>query len=89
MKVRPALVKHSNAIRRSRKRSRRSFVGFQTRYSQWGDLGPAVVPGDLKKSLLVEAIHWKNEDLQMPPKKKLPQGPLLGLTHGRANCGQG
>ena len=40
-----------------------------------GDTGPAVVPGDLAGSLLVEALHYHNKDLQMPPEKsggKLP-----------------
>jgi hypothetical protein len=36
-----------------------------------GDTGPAVEPGDLDKSLLIEAIRWHNKDLQMPPKKAL------------------
>jgi len=36
-----------------------------------GDTGPAVAPGDLDKSLLIEAIRWQNKDLQMPPKKAL------------------
>ena len=35
-----------------------------------GDTGPAVVPGDLKKSLLLEAIRYANKDLQMPPEKQ-------------------
>ena len=36
-----------------------------------GDSGPAVVPRNLKESLLIEAVRWHNDDLQMPPKKKL------------------
>jgi hypothetical protein len=36
-----------------------------------GDTGPAIAPGDLDKSLLVEAIRWQNKDMQMPPKKAL------------------
>ena len=36
-----------------------------------GDTGPAITPGDAEKSLLVEAIRWKNTDMQMPPKKAL------------------
>ena len=34
-----------------------------------GDTGPAVVPGDPRKSLLLEAIRYANKDLQMPPEK--------------------
>jgi len=40
-----------------------------------GDNGPAVVPGILKDSLLIEAIHYTNKDFAMPPAKsggKLP-----------------
>jgi len=44
-----------------------------------GDTGPAIVPRDLKDSLLIEAIHWTDEDLQMPPKKKLPESVIRDL----------
>ena len=40
-----------------------------------GDNGAAVVPGNLKESLLIEAVHYDNKDFAMPPKKaggKLP-----------------
>jgi len=36
-----------------------------------GDIGPAVKPGDLSGSLLIEAIRYRDPDLQMPPKSKL------------------
>ena len=32
-----------------------------------GGTGPAIVPGDPEKSLLIEAVRYKSEDLQMPP----------------------
>ena len=32
---------------------------------------PSVVPGHPEKSKLIEAIQYKNDDLQMPPKEKL------------------
>jgi hypothetical protein len=35
-----------------------------------GDLGPAVVPGDLKKSLLLVAVHQGDPEFSMPPRKK-------------------
>ena len=34
-----------------------------------GDLGPAVVPGDIKKSMLILAVHQTDPDLSMPPRK--------------------
>jgi hypothetical protein len=39
---------------------------------QGGDSGPAVVPGDAEKSLLIEAIRYTHEDIKMPPGKQLP-----------------
>ncbi len=36
-----------------------------------GDTGPAVVPGNLDQSLLIAAIRYTDDALQMPPKTKL------------------
>ncbi len=32
-----------------------------------GDTGPAIVPGDPEKSLLIKAVRYTDKDLQMPP----------------------
>ncbi|MEI6536994.1 MAG: DUF1549 domain-containing protein, partial [Verrucomicrobiaceae bacterium] len=45
-----------------------------------GEKGPGVVPGNLEKSLLIEAIHYENQDLQMPPKSKLSDAEIADLT---------
>lgn len=37
-----------------------------------GESGPAVKPGDLKNSPLVQAIRHHDEDTAMPPDEKLP-----------------
>lgn len=44
-----------------------SRSGWQT----GGDSGPAVVPGSLEKSRLIEAVRYENPELEMPPKAKL------------------
>jgi hypothetical protein len=36
-----------------------------------GDTGPAIVPGNPDKSLLIQAIRYHDEDLKMPPKEQL------------------
>src|SRR5438034_2748841 len=36
-----------------------------------GDSGAAIVPGKPGERRLVEAIHYENTDLQMPPNEKL------------------
>lgn len=45
-----------------------SKTGWQT----GGEAGPAITPGDLKHSPLIQAIRHHDEDTAMPPKKKLP-----------------
>jgi cytochrome c553 len=44
-----------------------------------GDRGPVLVPGQPDKSLLVKVIGY-NDDLQMPPSKKLPAQKIADLT---------
>jgi len=36
-----------------------------------GDLGAAVVPGSVRRSLLIKAVRQTDDDLAMPPEKKL------------------
>src|SRR5947209_6609787 len=35
-----------------------------------GDTGPAIIAGDVEKSLLIKAVRYTDADLQMPPKNK-------------------
>src|SRR5687767_11009758 len=41
---------------------------------------PAITLGEPDKSLLIEAISYKNTDIQMPPRKKLAQQQIDDLT---------
>ncbi len=46
-----------------------------------GDSGPAIVPGNPDKSLLIKAVRYEDADLQMPPKgKKLSDTQIADLT---------
>ena len=45
-----------------------------------GDTRPAVVPGQPDKSLLIEAVRYGNQDLQMPPKSRLSDAQNADLT---------
>ncbi|MEZ6140237.1 MAG: DUF1549 domain-containing protein [Zavarzinella sp.] len=45
-----------------------------------GDTGPALIPGKPAESLLVEAIQYKNVDLQMPPKARLADNEIAILV---------
>src|SRR5258708_3445919 len=44
-----------------------------------GDTGPAIVPGEPDKSLLISAVRYKDRDLQMPEKRKLPDDEIVIL----------
>jgi hypothetical protein len=46
-----------------------------------GANGPAVVPGDLAKSRLIEAVRYGNPDMQMPPDEKLSDAEIADLEH--------
>ena len=49
---------------------------MRDRLRRGGEHGPAVVPGNVEASLLIKAIRYANEDLQMPPKGKLSDGVI-------------
>lgn len=71
--VRPALIEHCYKCHSEESGERKGGL-LLDRQSGWldgGDLGQAVVPGDVEGSLFVEAIRYDNEDLQMPPKYQL------------------
>ncbi len=44
-----------------------------------GDTGPALVAGNPETSLLIEAVRYKNHDLQMPPKRQLSESEVKTL----------
>ncbi|MEZ6124995.1 MAG: DUF1549 domain-containing protein [Planctomycetaceae bacterium] len=46
-----------------------------------GVTGPAVVPGDPQKSLLMEAVRYENADMQMPPDEQLSEIEIADLEH--------
>ena len=47
-----------------------------------GENGPAVVPGDSEKSLLIQAIRYAHEDIKMPPRGRCPTHRSSGSRAG-------
>ncbi|MGH9631883.1 MAG: PSD1 and planctomycete cytochrome C domain-containing protein, partial [Bryobacteraceae bacterium] len=45
-----------------------------------GKSGPAIVPGEPEKSLLIETVRYSHERLKMPPVKKLPEDQIENLV---------
>ncbi|MCY2981087.1 MAG: PSD1 and planctomycete cytochrome C domain-containing protein [Planctomycetota bacterium] len=70
-KVRPLLTKHCVECHGPAEQSGELRLDNQSTVSKGGSLGPAVIPGDLEKSLIIRAIHYNDPKFVMPPKGKL------------------
>ncbi|MDF1850354.1 MAG: PSD1 and planctomycete cytochrome C domain-containing protein [Verrucomicrobiales bacterium] len=72
-KIRPALVKHCYKCHAEEGDKVKGGLLLDTRDASrsGGDSGPAVVPFDLRESLLYVAITYEDSSLEMPPKYKL------------------
>ncbi len=70
--IRPVLVRECYTCHATTAEKIRGGLTLDTRdgIRKGGDTGPAIVPGDVKNSLLLKAIK-QTDDLKMPPKKKL------------------
>lgn len=80
--VRPILVEHCYDCHSAGSKNLKGGLRLDSREGllKGGDLGPAIIPGDPDKSRLIEAIRYKNRDLQMPPKRALSTAQVETLT---------
>ena len=71
-KVRPIFVENCYKCHSKEAEKLKGGLLLDTREGvlKGGDNGPAIVPGQPEKSLLIKAVRYTNEDLQMPPKNK-------------------
>ncbi|MEK6237645.1 MAG: DUF1549 domain-containing protein, partial [Planctomycetales bacterium] len=78
--IRPILAKHCYACHSVKAKKLKAELLLDSRAGalKGGDNGPAVVPGSLEKSLLIEAIQY--ESLEMPPRGKLSPKQIAALT---------
>ncbi len=74
-KIRPVLVKHCYECHSAESGKSKGGLMLDTKHGirEGGETGPAVLPGDAAKSLLLTAIKHSDPDLEMPPKE--PQLP--------------
>src|SRR5215210_4354780 len=77
-KIRPVMVARCYECHSATAKKVKGKLKLDTRedFEKGGDTGPAVVPGDPEKSLLIKAVRYKDEDLAMPPKEKLPDDQI-------------
>ena len=73
-KIRPVLATHCYKCHAADAEKIRGELLLDTREGirKGGLSGPAVVPGNPDKSVLIKAIRHKDEKLKMPQKQKLP-----------------
>ena len=79
-RIRPILAERCYECHSAEKKQK-GGLSLDTRAAtlKGGDTGPALIAGDTEKSLLIEAVRYKNHDLQMPPKKRLAESEVKAL----------
>jgi hypothetical protein len=83
-KIRPVLIEHCYRCHSTSAEKLKGELLLDTREGmlKGGISGkPAVVPGQVERSLLIEAIRYENEDVQMPPKKRLKPEQVRDFEH--------
>jgi hypothetical protein len=81
-KVRPVLVKDCYKCHSAEGGRIKGGLRVDTRDGllKGGESGPAIVPGNPDRSLLIRAIRYRDQNLQMPPDdKKLPASQIADL----------
>jgi hypothetical protein len=80
-KVRPVLVEHCYECHSAETKQKGGLLlDSREALRKGGDNGPAIVPGDPEKSLLIRAVRHADRDLLMPPKNKLSDTEIAALT---------
>ena len=83
-KIRPQMVEHCYQCHSAAAAAKGRLEGdlqLDTRDGtrRGGDTGPAVVPGNPEKSLLISAL--RHDELEMPPKRNLPARVIADFVH--------
>lgn len=80
-KIRPLLVEHCYACHSVAKKKSKGGLLLDSRAAmlKGGDTGASLVAGDPDKSLILHAVHYTNEELQMPPDEKLSDAQITDI----------
>ena len=80
--IRPLLAQHCYKCHSAEAGKAKGELLLDTRDGLYrgGDSGPAIIPGDPKASLIIQAVSYENGDLQMPPKNKLSDAAIEKMT---------
>jgi hypothetical protein len=81
--VRPVFVEHCYRCHSSKaEKGIKGGLNLETREGllKGGENGPAIIPGDVDRSLLIKAVRYLDENLKMPPKdRRLSGEQVAGL----------
>ncbi len=80
-KIRPLLIKYCSDCHseKSEQVEGHLLVDSAPTLRQGGSLGPAIIPGDPDHSLLIQAVRYENDNMQMPPDEKLSDVEIASL----------
>jgi hypothetical protein len=80
-KIRPLLVEHCYKCHSAGAKKVRGGLLLDSRPAvrRGGESGPALVPGQPDKSLLIKAVRYGDDALKMPPRGKLPAAAIADL----------
>ena len=76
----PILTDHCFECHSDRKQKARLRLDSRQAMLSGGKSGPAVIPGDASRSLLMVAVHYDDPDTQMPPDGPLPATQVVQLA---------
>ena len=81
--IRPLLIRNCYECHSNKSGNRNSGLVLDSRpgWELGGDRGPAVVPGDLETSLLLQAVRYNEPELKMPPGGRLTDEEIARLEH--------
>ena len=81
-KVRPIFVQNCYSCHSHAANKIRGGLALDSRngWEKGGETGPAVVPGNPDKSLLIQAIRRTRDNLKMPPRQKLSDADIAILS---------
>jgi len=80
--IRPVLVEHCYKCHSTESDKVKGGLTLDTKQASLlgGESGhPGVTPGNIAQSSIYEAMTWKNDDMQMPPKQKLPDDVIANF----------
>ncbi len=78
-KIRPLLLAHCVECHTDKKVKGKLWMDSRASLLKGGETGPAIVPGKPEASLLIKAVHYKSDELKMPPKGKLKDSEIADL----------